>query len=69
MASARSRAFQCIFIPRSFYSGEPNFDKTDSQKPSLNRYLFEHASSNGLTVPENLRYTKSPKNRLRGRFS
>jgi iron complex outermembrane receptor protein len=48
--------FQGRFIPRSFYSGEPNFDKTDRTVGSIG-YLFEHRFFDGLTVRQNLRYT------------
>jgi iron complex outermembrane receptor protein len=47
--------YQGQFIPTSFYSGEPNFDKTDRTFGSIG-YLFEHHFGYGLTVRQNLRY-------------
>ena len=47
--------FQGRFIPTSFYSGEPNFDKTDRTFGSIG-YLFEHRFHDGLTMRQNLRY-------------
>jgi iron complex outermembrane receptor protein len=43
------------FIPTSFYSGEPNFDKTDRTFGSVG-YLFEHSLNNAVKVRQNLRY-------------
>jgi iron complex outermembrane receptor protein len=48
--------FKGAFIPTSFYSGEPGFDKTDRTYGSVG-YLFEHSFSNNLKVRQNLRYT------------
>jgi iron complex outermembrane receptor protein len=47
--------FQGRFIPTSFYSGDPRFDKTDRTYGSIG-YLFEHRFHDGLTVRQNLRY-------------
>ena len=44
------------FIPTSFYSGEPGFDKTDRTYGSVG-YLFEHSFNNNVKVRQNLRYT------------
>lgn len=48
--------FRGQFIPTSFYSGEPGFDKTDRTFSSIG-YLFEHRFNNNITVRQNLRYT------------
>lgn len=47
--------FRGQFIPTSFYSGEPGFDKTDRTFSSIG-YLFEHRFNNNITVRQNLRY-------------
>lgn len=44
------------FVPTSFYSGEPTFDKTDRTYGSVG-YLFEHSFNNNVKVRQNLRYT------------
>lgn len=44
------------FIPTSFYSGEPGFDKTDRTYGSVG-YLFDHSFNNNVKVRQNLRYT------------
>ena len=43
-------------IPTSFYSGEPNFDKTSREYGSVG-YLAEHRFDNVWTVRQNLRYS------------
>ncbi|WP_404532730.1 TonB-dependent siderophore receptor [Bradyrhizobium japonicum] len=48
--------FKGSFIPTSFYSGEPSFDKTDRTYSSVG-YLFEHSFNNSVKVRQNLRYT------------
>lgn len=48
--------YKGAFIPTSFYSGEPNFDKTDREYSSIG-YLFEKRMFDWLTVRQNLRYT------------
>ncbi|AWM09684.1 TonB-dependent siderophore receptor [Bradyrhizobium symbiodeficiens] len=48
--------FKGAFIPTSFYSGEPGFDKTDRTYGSVG-YLFEHSFNNSVKVRQNLRYT------------
>jgi iron complex outermembrane receptor protein len=48
--------YQGRFIPTSFYSGEPGFDRTDRTYGSIG-YLFEHHFSTSFTVRQNLRYT------------
>ncbi|WP_249157143.1 TonB-dependent siderophore receptor [Bradyrhizobium sp. KB893862 SZCCT0404] len=48
--------FKGSFIPTSFYSGEPGFDKTDRTYGSVG-YLFEHSFNNNVKVRQNLRYT------------
>ncbi|MCP3405131.1 TonB-dependent siderophore receptor [Bradyrhizobium sp. CCGB01] len=48
--------FKGSFIPTSFYSGEPGFDKTDRTYGSVG-YLFEHSFNNSVKVRQNLRYT------------
>lgn len=50
--------YQGQFIPTSFYSGEPGFDKTDRTYGSIG-YLFEHRFGGGLTVRQNLRYLEN----------
>ncbi|MFL9924512.1 TonB-dependent siderophore receptor [Herbaspirillum lusitanum] len=42
-------------IPRSFFVGEPNYDRYDSDVYSLG-YLFEHAVSDQVKLRHNLRY-------------
>ncbi|WP_245284079.1 TonB-dependent siderophore receptor [Bradyrhizobium sp. Cp5.3] len=44
------------YIPTSFYSGEPSFDKTDRTFGTVG-YLFEHSFNNNVKVRQNLRYT------------
>ncbi|WP_024583133.1 MULTISPECIES: TonB-dependent siderophore receptor [Bradyrhizobium] len=44
------------YIPTGFYSGEPNFDKTDRTLGAVG-YLFEHSFGNNLKVRQNLRYS------------
>jgi iron complex outermembrane receptor protein len=48
--------YKGAFIPTSFYSGEPNFDKTDREYSSIG-YLFERRVFDWLSVRQNLRYT------------
>lgn len=43
-------------IPTSFYSGEPNFDKTSREYGAIG-YLAEHRFDNVWTVRQNLRYS------------
>lgn len=43
------------YIPTSFYSGEPNFDKTDRTVGTVG-YLLEHSFNNNVKVRQNLRY-------------
>ncbi|MBR0843059.1 TonB-dependent siderophore receptor [Bradyrhizobium liaoningense] len=43
------------YIPTSFYSGEPNFDKTERTFGTVG-YLLEHNFSNSVKVRQNLRY-------------
>ncbi|WP_456685319.1 TonB-dependent siderophore receptor [Bradyrhizobium sp. P5_C11_2] len=43
------------YIPTSFYSGEPNFDKTDRTLGTVG-YLLEHSFNNNVKVRQNLRY-------------
>ncbi|WP_249225220.1 TonB-dependent siderophore receptor [Tardiphaga alba] len=50
--------YQGRFIPTSFYSGEPGFDKTDRTFGSIG-YQFEHRLTGGLTLRQNLRYLES----------
>ncbi|MDN3276279.1 TonB-dependent siderophore receptor [Frankia sp. RB7] len=47
--------YQGRYIPTSFYSGEPNFDKTDRTFGSAG-YLLEHSFNNNVIVRQNLRY-------------
>ncbi|SFV04823.1 iron complex outermembrane recepter protein [Bradyrhizobium arachidis] len=43
------------YIPTSFYSGEPNFDKTDRTLGMVG-YQLEHSFNNNLKVRQNVRY-------------
>jgi iron complex outermembrane recepter protein len=43
------------YIPTSFFSGQPGFDRTSRDFTSIG-YQFEHKFDGGLTVRQNLRY-------------
>lgn len=47
--------YQGKTISTGFYSGEPNFDKTDRTLSSVG-YQFEHSFGNNVKVRQNLRY-------------
>jgi len=48
--------YRGMFVPTSFYSGEPGFDKTDREYSSIG-YLFERRVYDWLSVRQNVRYT------------